>query len=201
MKNPARTLAVPFVLAVSLALAGCAGPSAPAGDGGSGSAAVEVDEGLFTVDVTIARSLLDAQNTMTDGEIEAAAAEKGMAAKVAGDTVTYTMTKAQRDDMLAQMRESAAAGVDELVADDSNSLTGVEVDDDLTHFRVSVDGARYSPFEAFLVLGFYMQGALYQQFSGVGVDDVDVVVEFIDDATGEVIETGTYKEMRANLEG
>lgn len=86
-----------------------------------------------------------------------------------------------------------------LIADDTNSITAVEYDDAMTKFRVSVDAARYTQFESFYVLAFYMQGALYQQFSGVAPDDVDIAVEFVDQATGEVLDTGSYQEMRENF--
>jgi hypothetical protein len=200
MHTSVRVAAASIAFLSSLALVGCASESAPTG-GSSTPAAIEVDEGLLTVDVTIARSLLDAQGTMSDEQLVAAAEEKGFAATVDGDAVTYTMTKAQRDDMLTQMRTSARDAADELIADETNSVTGIEFDDGLTSYRISVDAARYSPFEALLAVGFYIQGALYQQFAGISPDDADVTVDFVDAATGDVLDSGSYQEMRANLAG
>ena len=48
--------------------------------------------------------------------------------------------------------------------------------------------------------GFYLQGGLYQQFAGVSPESVDVTVEFVDDATGEVLTAGSYQEWRKNVE-
>lgn len=163
-------------------------------------AAIEVDEGPLTVDVQLSRGLLDPGGNLTDEELIAGAADKGFSAVVDGDTVVYTMTKAQHQQMLEELRTSARKSVDDLVADESNSITGVEFDDGQTSFRVSVDAARYTPLESFLVLGFYISGAFYQQVAGASPDDVDVIVEFVDDATGEVLNTGSYQEMRANLQ-
>jgi hypothetical protein len=101
--------------------------------------------------------------------------------------------------MLADMRSSTQKTIDNLIADESNSITGVELDNAETSFSVSVDAARYSQFESLLALGFYVSGALYQQFAGVSSDDVDVTVEFVDDTTGEVLNTGSYKDMLENL--
>ncbi|KAF2417605.1 hypothetical protein B2K11_11780 [Microbacterium sp. B35-30] len=154
----------------------------------------------MTVDVRVARSLLDQSGSLTDEEIVAGAREKGIAAVVDGDAVVYTMTKPQRDEMLAQMRSSAQDAADELIADETNWVTGVEFNDSMTSFEVSVDGHRYGALESLLALGFYVQGALYQQFNGVAPDDIDVIVDFIDDATAEVLDSGSYQEMRANLE-
>jgi hypothetical protein len=199
MHTPIRAAAASIAFIAALSLIGCAGQPAPAGDSDSTPPAVEVDEGLLTVDLTIARSLLDAQGTMSDDELVAGADARGFAATVDGDTVTYTMTKTQRDDMLDQMRTSAAEAAEELIADETNSITDIEFDDDMTSYRISVDAARYTQFEALIAVGFYLQGALFQQFAGVSPEDADVTVDFVDDVTGEVINSGSYQEMRANL--
>lgn len=198
-----RSAVASLVVGGVVVLGGCA---ADAGDDSSGAgasstpAAVEVQEDLATVDLRIARSLLDPDESLTDEEIVSAAREQNIVAVVEGDTVIYTMTKPQRDEMLAELHTAAQEAVDGIIADDTNSVTGVEYDDDMTSFQVSVDGDRFAPIESFLVLAFYIQGALYQQFAGIPQDDIDITVDFVDDATGEVLESGSYQEMRANLE-
>lgn len=188
------------IVGAALVLSGCSGGGEDAPSSNSASpAAIEVEEQLVTVDVRIARSLLDQSGSLTDAEIVAGASENRIAAVVDGDTVVYTMTKRQRDEMLASMRSSAQDAADELIADDTNSATAVEFNDSMTSFQVSVDAARYGALESLLALGFYIQGALYQQFNGVAPDDIDVIVEFVDDATGEVLDTGSYQDMRDNL--
>ena len=188
------------IVGTALVLSGCAGGGENLGSSTSASpAAIEVEEQLVTVDVRIARSLLDQSGALTDEQIVAGASENGIAAVVDGDSVVYTMTKPQRDEMLASMRSSAQDAADEVIADESNSVTAVEFNDSLTSFRVSVDPARYGALESLLALGVYIQGALYQQFSSVAPDDIDVIVEFVDNVSGEVLDTGSYQEMRDNL--
>ncbi|RZT66495.1 hypothetical protein EV140_0035 [Microcella alkaliphila] len=201
MRVSVRTAVVSVVFCMVAVLGGCSGVESESPEPGASSTpgAIEVEEQIFTVDVTLARSLLDPARSLTDEEIISGAADNGISAAVAGDEVVYTLTKAQRDEMLTQMRSSAQEAIDEMVADDSNSVTGVDFNEEMTSFEVSVDGARFAPLEGLLVLGFYVQGALYQQFDGVPVDEVDVLVEFVDDTTGEVLETGSYQEMRTNL--
>lgn len=195
-----RGAIVSLIACSAFVLGGCsAGGDGPPSSSPTSPAAIEVEEELVTVDVRIARSLLDQSGSLTDEEIVAGARENGIAAVVDGDTVVYTMTKPQRDEMLAQMRSSAQDAADELIADDTNSVTKVEFNDQMTSFKVSVDAARYGALESLLALGFYIQGALYQQFNGVAPDDIDVIVEFVDDATGEVLDAGSYQEMRENL--
>ncbi len=197
MKN--RAIASLIVCSVFL-LGGCGsvGPGDTASSPAS-PAAIEVEEELVTVDVRIARSLLDQSGSLTDEEIVAGARESGIAAVVEDDTVVYTVTKPQRDEMLSQMRSSAQDAADELIADETNSVTAVEFNDSMMSFKVSVDASRYGALESMLALGFYIQGAMYQQFNGVAPNDIDVIVEFVDDATGEVLDTGSYRDMRENL--
>ena len=194
-----RVTGVSLAMLATFVLGGCAA-NAPGDAGPSSPAAIEVEEELVTVDVRIARSLLDPNGSLTDDELLAGAREKGMAAVVDGDVVVYTMTRPQQDEMLEQMRSTARDTADELIADDSNSVTGVEFSDSMTSFKVSVDGNRYGALHSLLALGFYIQGALYQQFDGVASDDIDVIVEFVDDTTGEVLDSGSYQKMRENLE-
>ncbi|MFC9918259.1 hypothetical protein [Agromyces binzhouensis] len=203
MKMSVRSAAASAMICAALVFVGCAAADSGASVNGvdSTDGPIEVEENLATVDVRIARSLADPEGSMSDEEIVSAAAEKGMTAAVDGDAVIYTLTKTQRDEMLDELRSSAQDAVDGIIADDSNSVTAVEFNDSMTAFKVSVDAERFSPFESLLVIGFYLQGALYQQFAGTSADDLDVVVEFVDDATGEVLESGSYQEWRTNLEG
>lgn len=188
------------IVGAALVLSGCSGAGVDAANSSSASpAAIKVEEQLVTVDVRIARSLLDQGGALTDEEIVSGASENGIAAVVDGDTVVYTMTKSQRDEMLAAMRSSAQDAADELIADETNSVTAVGFNDSMSSFQVSVDAARYGALESLLALGFYIQSALYQQFNGVAPDGIDVIVEFVDDVTGEVLETGSYQDMRENL--
>lgn len=200
MNYAVRTTLASSLILTSLILGGCAAGAPTTTTNTSTPGEVKVEEKLVTVDIRIARSLFDPEGTLTDAEIVAAAAEKDIVASVDGDTVIYTMTKGQRDQMLSDMRTSTKQSIDELIADESNSITAVEFDEAMTSFRVSVDAARYSQFEALLALAFYIPGALYQQLNGVAAEAIDVTVNFVDGATGEVLNTGSYQEMRKNLE-
>lgn len=192
MKLPARAAAAVVAVLASVFLVSCtAGDATPA----PGAPAV-VDQGP-TVELTIGRALFDLDDALTDDELVAAAADRGFDARIDGDSVILTITEAQRDEYLANLRASAQEAGEGLIADTTNSITGIEYNADMTRFRIAVDGARYAEYEALVVVAFYFQGALYQQFSGVQEDDVDVIVELVDDATGELLSSGSYRELRA----
>lgn len=197
MKRAGRIPAALCLAAVVLLSSGCGGSGAPRADSSatSGAPAVQVDEGLLSVDVTVQRSILDPNGEQTDEQIIQGAKDKGMSAVVNPDrTVTYTMSRKQQRELLDGMRASVLESTATMVDDAQNSFTAIEVSDDMTLFTVKVDKARYSELEVLYALGFYMGGGLYQQFSGVKGDEVDVKVQFVDDATGEVLDSGSLRD-------
>ena len=49
-------------------------------------------------------------------------------------------------------------------------------------------------------LSFYIQGGYYQMFNGVSPEDVDVAVNFIDNVSGDIIDSGSYRAWVDNME-
>lgn len=82
-----------------------------------------MEEDLLTVDVRVSPSLLDPNDTLTDEDLAASAGKEGMSAVVDGHAVIHTVTKPQREQMLTEMRTSNHSSVDDLIADESNSIT------------------------------------------------------------------------------
>lgn len=196
----ARPAIAALIAVAVLSLVACSAGGETRPDASSTTPAIEVDEAIATVDIRLPRTLIDQEGVLADEQIVDAAEQEGISAVIDGDAVVYTMTRAQQADMLAQMRASAQTAADGLVADETNSVTAVEIDEAMTSFKVHVDAERYGALESLLALGFYIQGALFQQFSGVGADDVDVVVDFVDEATGEVLNSGSYEDMRQRIQ-
>lgn len=194
-KYSLRIPAVVCLTAAAVLMTGCSAPGASQAATTNSPAPVKVDEGLLTVDITMKRSLLDPEDKQTDQQIIQGAKDKGITAIVnANQTVTYTMSRLKQREMLDSMKKSLQESNTKLVDNPDNSVSAIDFSDDLTKFTVKVDGKRYNQFEAFAALGFYIQGGLYQQFSGVAPDNIDVVVEFVDDNSGKVLNTGSYKE-------
>jgi hypothetical protein len=57
-----------------------------------------------------------------------------------------------------------------------------------------VDPAAYTSWDSLYVMFFYLSGTYYQAFDGKDAEDIDVVVEFIDSVTNEVLESASYRE-------
>ena len=157
---------------------------------------IVVDENLLSVEVTFPASFFD--ETETEESIKAAAAEQGMkSCKVNDDgSVTYVMSKAKHKEVLDEYRQSILDTIDEMLNGDEAiaSFLRIEHNDKMTQFDIYCDMNLYSAWDAFAGLGFFIAGAYYQIFDGIPQDEVDVVVNFYDDATGEQHHTMSYRD-------
>jgi hypothetical protein len=187
------------VLAI-LITSGCAGPeeAAPAEETTAvveeeSSAGIEVDEGLFNVEVTIPAEFFEGQ---TEADIAANAEESGYENYVfnADGSVTYTMSKAAHDAALQEMRDGIDDSIQEAVNASPDVFQSVTYNDAATKFDVTVDRAAYdASFEAgFISFTLGISGMFYQMFDGVPTEEQGVIIDFIDGATGEVFDTQTW---------
>lgn len=198
--------------AVAMSISACGGDaSAPADSKATGAATeavkedtnkgpIEVDENLLTVDVTLPKAIA---NTMTDEDIKANVEEYGIKSYTKNDdgSLTYTMSKSTHkkltDDMKANLEESinALCEGEEAV----ESFVKIEYNDDMSKFDVYIDSASYTMWDNLYMLTFYISGSYYQSLAGVDPDKMDVVVNYINNETKEVIESGSYKEYIENV--
>lgn len=165
--------------------------------------AVTVDENLITVEVTVPASFFD--ETDTPESIQASAQQNGFISCTINEdgSVTYKMTKAKRNEMLGQYKQSIDQTIQEYLAggeDAPSSFREITYNDNMTEFNIKVDRAAYdNSFDAFYALGFYMFGGYYQIFAGIPQDQVNVVVNYIDQATGETFSSSSLNEVEEGL--
>ena len=194
-----------------VALATRGGVANNAGDSNSAVAAdattknadsISVDENLITVEVTMPAAFFEDE---TPEEIQANAKEQGVISCTINDdgSVTYKMTKAKRREMLNGFKKSIDDTIQDYTSGGENapsSYKSISYNSKVTQFDVRVDRAAYenSFFDSLYVMSFYMLGGYYQIFDGVPEDQVNVIVNYIDDSTGEIIETGSYQDAMEN---
>lgn len=116
-------------------------------------------------------------------------------------SVTLTMTKAKRSEMMAEMKQSIDDNIQKSIGDDGfQSIKEVTYNDDVTEFTVKVDREAFEgSWDGLSALTYAFCGAAYQYYSGVS--DPRVVVNYIDADTGEVISTSTYPDDYQDLLG
>lgn len=186
--------ALSAVLLVSCSSPTSAPSASAAASPSSTPPAVQVDQGLTTVKVSIRRSFLDPDGKKTDAEIVDGAKAKGFDAVADKGVVTYTMTRLQQQDLLRQMRQSNQESNNKLIAETVKSFTAIEANETMTSIVVKVDSTKYKPLDSLYILAFYIQGALYQQFAGVPTEQIDVKVQLIDKDSGTVLNSGSYRD-------
>ena len=194
-----------------VALATRGGVANNAGDSNSAVAAdattknadsISVDENLITVEVTMPAAFFEDE---TPEEIQANAKEQGVISCTINDdgSVTYKMTKAKRREMLNGFKKAIDDTIQDYTSGGENapsSYKSISYNSKVTQFDVRVDRAAYenSFFDSLYVMSFYMLGGYFQIFDGVPEDQVNVIVNYIDDSTGEIIETGSYQDAMEN---
>ena len=197
MKKPSL-LFLACILAVSLAA--CSSQTKSQDNETENSAGVQVDEGLLNVDVTLAASFFE---DTTEEEIRETAKKNGYSdCKINDDgSVTYTMTKKKHAEMLDQLK----ASFDEMIAgclegkDKVDSFVDIQHNDNFSKIDIYVDAEQYTMWDNLYAIAFYVPGAYYQAFAEVAADDMDIVIRFIDHATGEVLSTASYRDFINNL--
>jgi len=160
------------------------------------SSAVEVDEGLLTVDVTFPAAYFD---EYTEQEIREGAQSEGYQDVVihTDGSVTYTMTRAKHREILGGLKQSVDETIEDMLddPDDAGALLSVEYNDDMSEFTAKVDGSEYSFLDTMNAFVFYIAGMNYQAFDGVPPEDNHVVVTFVDAESGEILDTADSANM------
>lgn len=147
---------------------------------------LEVDQNLFTVEITVPADFLGEGITQESLDADVAASNY-ISAKLNDDgSVTYVMTKAVHDEMMVGVRDNIQQALDEMVgSEEFPSFTKVEANDDFTQFTIETTSTELGLVESFSVLGFYMFGGMYHAFNGTQVDDI--AVTFINADTGDTV--------------
>jgi hypothetical protein len=184
-------------VATAVLAAGCAGPeqSEPVEETAivaeeEASAGIEVDEGLFNVDVTVSAGFLDGQ---AEADIAANAEEAGYTDYVINPdgSVTYTMPKATYEAALQEMRDGVDQTIQETVNESPDVFTSISYDNSMTSFDVTVNRAAYEGDLGAGFIGFTLgiSGMFYQMFEGVPTESQQVLISFIDASNNETFDT------------
>lgn len=152
--------------------------------------------GEETVEIKVSAAFFE-DGELTDENLQNSVEKNGFESYTINDdgSVTYVMTKSAQAKMLdgyKQIVEETNAGLIE-GENSFESFERIEYKDDLTQFDVYVN-EEYGLFDSLSCMVFYMLGGMYQSFSGIPAEQIQVVVNYIDVATGEVIESADYQK-------
>ncbi|MCM3124341.1 MULTISPECIES: hypothetical protein [unclassified Mesobacillus] len=147
---------------------------------------VEVDKGLFNVEVTLPASMFEGEDI--DSAIEEAKAE-GVKEVIKNDdgSVTYKMSKSKHKEMMKEIETGIQESLEEMkTSGDFASIKDVTHNKTFSEFTLEVDKETYeNSMDGFAVFGLGISGAYYQLFNGADKDDYKVTIKVKDQATGE----------------
>lgn len=191
-----RILSVLLSLFLCFGMIACGGSEKEesAKESETSNTAIEVDENLLSVDITIPASFFEGED-MTTFDTTAYVEENNFneAAVNQDGSVTVTMTKARHKEIVAEMQASTEESYQELINNtDMPYIENISHNGGFKTVTVEVDRAGYD--NAFLdmtpfVVGF--QSMFYQTFTGDKLH-CEVVMKYSD--TGDVISTTVYPD-------
>lgn len=161
------------------------------------NAPIRTDENLLTVTVTLSSAIFKDE---TPEEIQANAKENGIQKCTINDdgSVTYTMSKAKHKEMLQDMKNSIDKTINELIQNVA-SFVEIKPNDEHSQFDIYVNKAEYTVWDSMNAMAFYLVGVYYQCLLGTDINNIDVIVNFIDNETKDVIDTASYKAFAENM--
>ncbi len=165
-------------------------PSEESGD-------IEVDEGLFSTEVTLPLSLFtfgqdESATPPSQEELQASLDEEGrniQATVNENGTVTYRMSRSEYNKFKADLKASIDESIQTALDEEANIYKSVTYDNDLREFEVTVDRKALESAFSFFGFGLLVTAGFYQAFTGVQEGDRFVLINYVDEKTGEVFDT------------
>lgn len=182
------------LLTVSLLMTGCS--EANKKNSNDPKSSVEVNKKIINKEVTLSKDFLEmAEIDDPQASIDELINEKIIkSGKVNNDgSVTYVMTPSQHKAYMKSLKESFEEGNKDLINDSVNSILDIKPSDDFSKFDIYVDPNSYSSLDSLMAIAFYIQGGYYRMFNGD--KDTNVIVNFINNDTKEIIESGNSAQL------
>ena len=171
-----------------------------------GNEGVEVDKGLLSTTLSIPTSLLFFDEDFTEEDLEdmkaEIEAEGAKDVKLEGDYITYKISNKDHKAMMKEMHKNVLETFDEFLEDDDiQSFREIEANNNFSQIELIVDQEIFeNSLDGFALLGIGLSSMIYQVFDGEDPDKVDVKVDLIDQASGEVFDEFSMRESLEAME-
>ena len=136
---------------------------------------------------------------MTEEEIQSDAKEDGYKSCVVHEdgSVTYTLSHEKQEELLLEYKGRINDLIKELVGSQNSefdAISKIEYNKDVTEFRIYVNWDKYTSRDHMISTNFFISGGLYQLIAGVDEKKIDVVVNYVDEESGEILDTLSLRE-------
>lgn len=111
-------------------------------------------------------------------------------------SVTISMTKSQRRKILKETEKSIQDSLDKMVSSEEYpNFTSIKANKNFTEFTVKTKSEKLDISESFSAMVLYIYGGMYNGLIGEEIDNVSVT--FVNDETGNIIDTLNSKDMES----
>lgn len=146
---------------------------------------IEVEKNIFDVSITLPPDLA---GVSSQEEVDAAVSAGGYSSGILNSdgSVTYQIPSDVHEELMRDMRSAVQETADKFVADEPQIYKSISFDRSVETFEVVVNRAEYENSFSFVGLGLTFAAGIYHVFSGD--EDIDLKIQFIDEATGSVFD-------------
>lgn len=161
------------------------------------SGGLEADRGLFSVKITVPAEFVEEGMTQEKLDEQIKESKVKSATLNADGSVSYVMSKDQHKELMKGIREGIDNSLSEMAgSEDFPNVVSVEANGDYTKYTVTVSTEELGLEESISMLGFYLFSGTYHAFNGTEIDNV--CVQFINEASGDVIEEFNSNDVASN---
>ncbi|MCF0258702.1 MAG: hypothetical protein HUJ54_02465 [Erysipelotrichaceae bacterium] len=173
-------------------LAGCSGTTVTKESAAAAEGSQSSDETAVTV--TLPAFLVQGQK---EEDLKAAAQKEGYDSCVLNEdgSVTYTMSAQINQQMKEKMHQSFVSSAANMMKskDVPQSYDSVTYNDTGSRIDIEINPSMYKEGDTGYAVALFIPSLYWQCFSGTRPNEADVVINFINKNTGEMIETASYK--------
>ena len=128
---------------------------------------ITIDKNLVDVSITLPNSFFEAMDTNAEDYVESLDSTLFKKSVINSDgSVTITMSKANHEKYMNDMKVSFDESLQEMANDDSLSIDSIEHDDDFQTFTLKLSKNEVGFAESFSAIAIAMLGGVYQTFNG-----------------------------------
>lgn len=162
---------------------------------------IEVDKGIFNVEVTLPPSLFEDDEF---ADIEAEIKEDVDADVIQNDdgSITFKMSKKDHNKLMTEMKEEFVDTIEEIVEDDDfASIKDITYNKDFTEINMLVEKEAFeNSFDGFTTLTLGMVSMYYQAFNGKDIEIEKITIFVEDESTNEIINEIVYPDQLDEME-
>lgn len=155
---------------------------------------VDVDAGLFNVTITVPSDFVEEGTTQE--QLDEIVKENGYKSAILNDdgSVSYVMTKSQHKEMMEGIKDSIDESLAELASSEEYAnIVSIEANDDYTKYKVTLASDEVDLMSGIAVMGLYIFSGMYHVFNGTDLGNINI--QYINEATGEVMEEANSSDM------